>query len=89
MKIKGVIYKKRAYVDREKPNVTVILFIELEEKIDVNGEAIRIIPILSSYPSSYRVGEQIEVSGEVRYESIWTSTGQRSLSPIPVIRIAI
>jgi hypothetical protein len=89
MKIKGDIYKKRAYVDREKPNVTVILFIELEEKIDVNGEAIRIIPILSSFPSSYSVGEQIEVSGEVRYESIWTSTGQRSFSPIPVIRIAI
>ncbi|MEW9673451.1 hypothetical protein [Ammoniphilus sp. 3BR4] len=89
MKFKGVIYKKRAYVDREKPNVTDILFIELEEKIDVNGETIRIIPILSYKPSSYRVGEQVEVNGEVRFESILTSTGKRSFSPIPVIRVAI
>ncbi len=89
MKIKGVIYKKRVYVDREKPNVTTILFIELEEKIDINGETIRIIPILSSNPSSYRVGEQIEVNGEVRFECIWTSTGKLSFSQIPVIRGAI
>ena len=86
MKIRGVICKKRSYRDNDKKKVTDIIFIEVAEKIKINGDLIKIIPIISDHPSSYCIGEEIEVNRKVRLESILTYGGIRSFSPIPVIR---
>ncbi|MDP4125764.1 MAG: hypothetical protein Q8912_02325 [Bacillota bacterium] len=86
MKNRGVIYKKRTYVDNEKQKVTDILFIEVTDKIKINDDLIKIIPIISDHPSSYCIGEEIEVNGEVSLECILTPAGKRSISLIPVFR---
>lgn len=87
MKIKGKIVKKRPYFDNEDKTINCITFLEVENGIIVNGETIKIIPILSTDSAMTKaVGEDIEVEGEIEYKRIFTSSGKRCLSPIPTLR---
>lgn len=86
MKIKGEIYKIRSYFDYNLQKNINISFIEADELIKVNGTMIKLIPIISESSSNFKVGEKIEVDGEIRFEYIKTSTGNRSAAPIPVVR---
>ncbi|MDQ1005295.1 hypothetical protein QFZ28_005873 [Neobacillus niacini] len=86
MRIRGKIYNKRSYIDDYKQNKTSILFVELEEKLKVNGEMIKFIPMICAGLSDFSIGEKVEVDGIVRFESIKTLKGNLSFSPIPVIR---
>jgi hypothetical protein len=83
--IKGKVYNKRPYVDKHKQNVTNILFIEIEKAIQINGDMIKLIPILSQFSANYCVGEQIEADGEIKFENITTPTGKPCFLPIPVL----
>ena len=85
MKIKGKVYNKRPYIDKQKQNVKNILFIEIEKAIQINGDVIKLIPILSQSSANYSVGEQIEVDGEIKLEHIMTPTGKPCFLPIPVL----
>ncbi|MFF5400614.1 hypothetical protein ACFY5J_25170 [Peribacillus butanolivorans] len=86
MKIRGEIYKIRSYFDCNSQKKINISFILADELIKVNGSMIKLFPIISESISNYKVGEKIEVDGEIRFEYIMTSTGSRSTAPIPVIR---
>jgi len=89
MKVRGEIYKTRTYFDYNLQKNINISFIEADESIKVNGTMIKLLPIISESSSYYREGEKIEVDGEIRFEYIMTSTGNRSAAPIPVIRQCI
>ncbi|MEH7308048.1 hypothetical protein [Neobacillus drentensis] len=89
MKVRGEIYKIRSYFDYNLQKNINISFIEADESIIVNGTMIKLLPIISESASDYREGEKIEVDGEIRFEYIMTSTGNRSAAPIPVIRQCI
>jgi hypothetical protein len=87
MKIKGKIVRKRPYFDHEDGSVNCITFLEVENAIIINGESIKIIPILCTDSTMTKaVGENIEVEGEIEYKRIFTSSGKRCLSPIPTLR---
>ncbi|PGY12960.1 hypothetical protein [Bacillus sp. AFS031507] len=86
MKIIGEIYKIRSYFDDKLQKNVNISFIETDELIKVNGTMIKLLPIISESSSNYKEGEKIELDGEIRFEYIITSKGNRSAAPIPVIR---
>jgi hypothetical protein len=87
MKVKGKIVRKRPYFDHEDGSINCITFLEVENAITINGEAIKIIPILCTESSlTQNVGDNVEVEGEIEYKRIFTSSGKRCLSPIPTLR---
>jgi len=88
MRIKGKIFKKRSYIDNDFSDVNCIAFVEIDNGINVDGDTIRIIPILCDRSSiSKGVGESIEVEGNIEFKSITTRSGKRNLSPVPVLRL--
>ncbi|MES0857604.1 hypothetical protein ABS784_15520 [Geobacillus sp. G4] len=87
MRVAGTIVKKRSYFDSEDKNINCILFIESDEEIVVNGDKIKIIPVLARGSAvSRNEGEHIEVDGEVVFKKIKTSLGHLSFCPIPAIK---
>jgi hypothetical protein len=87
MKIRGEIYNKRSYQDPLRQNKMNILFVEVEEAVQVNGDMIKVLPIVSEQSFiDYSVGEKIEADGEIKFESIVTITGKRCFLPVPVFR---
>lgn len=87
MRIRGEVYKKRAYHDDNKQKGMNVTFLELDEFIKFNGDFIKIIPIISYDSINFNVGEKIELDGVISYEYIITSIGKRSYAPVPVIRV--
>lgn len=86
MKVKGKIVRKRPYFDDEDHSINCITFLEIENAIMVNGEPIKIIPILcQDSVLTQSVGENIEIEGEISFKRICTASGKRSLSPIPTL----
>lgn len=86
MKVKGKIVRTRPYFDLEYRNVNAIMFLELDAGIELNGDRIKIIPILSEESTlSQEVGESIEVEGEIVFRQILTASGKRNSSPIPTL----
>lgn len=86
MKVKGKIVRRRPYLDNEYRNVISILFLELESGIELNGDQIKIIPILSEESmSSEDIGENVEVEGEIVFRQILTASGKRNSSPVPTL----
>lgn len=86
MKIKGKIVKKRPYTDAEIRNVNCITFLEIDDGLVVNGDTVKILPILSHEQMiPQKVGEVIEVDGDMIYKQIITSSGKRSMSAIPTL----
>ncbi|MED4226330.1 hypothetical protein [Neobacillus cucumis] len=88
MRIRGKIFKKRPYPKLLYNNINCISFLEVEHGIQVEGDHIKIIPILSeeSYVSPL-VGEKVEIEGELKWRRIITSSGKLSFSPIPVFML--
>ncbi|GAB7386215.1 hypothetical protein BSNK01_00500 [Bacillaceae bacterium] len=88
MKIRGKIVKKRPYVDIEEKDINCITFVDVEDGIDVNGDKIKIIPILSDDSKiPQQIGESVEVDGKIEFKKIVTPSGKRNLSPVPVVRL--
>lgn len=86
MKMKGKIVRTRPYFDIEYKNVNAIMFLELETGIELNGDRIKIIPILSEDSMlAQEVGESVEVEGEIVFRRILTASGKRNSSPIPTL----
>ncbi|MFC4769748.1 hypothetical protein [Effusibacillus consociatus] len=86
MKISGKIVKKRTYIDNEDRNINCITFLELDKGITVNGDRIKIIPLLSEETMvPQNVGDNIEVDGEIIFKKIFTMFGNLSSSPIPTL----
>lgn len=87
MWVRGKVFKQRRYIDSKYSRIKSILFITMEEAISVNGEKIKVIPILTEDPyNHHEIGENIDVDGEIEYLNILTPLGQRSIHPIPVLR---
>lgn len=87
MKVSGKIVRKRAYFDSEDVNINCITFLEIDDGIMVNGDKIKIIPILSEdslIPQT--IGENVEVEGEIVFKQIVTSSGKRNSSPMPILQ---
>jgi len=86
MIISGKIVKKRTYFDHEDVNINCIAFLELERGIVVNGDRLKIIPILSQESMvPQMVGESIEIDGDIVFKKIVTAFGSVSTSPIPTL----
>lgn len=86
MKLKGKIVRTRPYFDEEYRNVNAIMFLELDSGIELNGDRIKIIPILSEETMlPQEVGASIEVEGEIVFRRILTASGKRNASPIPTL----
>jgi hypothetical protein len=85
MKIRGKIYNKRSY--QESLKQIHILFVEVDEAVQVNGEMIKLLPILSERSIiDFCIGEKIEADGDIQFEKIVTKIGKRSFQPIPVFQ---
>ncbi|MFC4769281.1 hypothetical protein [Effusibacillus consociatus] len=87
MRVTGKIVRKRAYFDTTDRDINCIAFIEIDDGIFVNGDKIKIIPILgeeSRIPQS--IGENIAVEGEIVFKQIVTSSGKRNSSPVPILQ---
>ncbi|MEW9673707.1 hypothetical protein [Ammoniphilus sp. 3BR4] len=88
MRVQGKIFKKRPYLNSENKNINCIAFMEMSDGVEINGDHVKIIPILiNDAELKHIVGENIEVDGEIRFERILTMTGIRSLHPIPVLQV--
>ncbi|GAX89965.1 hypothetical protein [Effusibacillus lacus] len=87
MKITGKIVRKRAYFDSEDTNVNCIAFIEIDDGVLVNGDKIKIIPMLSDGSQIPQdIGESVEIEGEIVFKQIFTSSGKRNSSPVPILQ---
>jgi hypothetical protein len=88
LRIRGEIFKKRTYPKLLYNNINCISFLEVEHGIQVEGDHIKIIPILSEESDvSLLVGEIVEIEGEIKWKRIITSSGKLSFSPIPVFML--
>lgn len=88
MKIRGKIFRKRSYRDYTCENINCISFLEIDNFLQVSGEKIKIIPILSQDSTMLQmVGKSVEIEGEIELRKIITSLGIPILFPIPVIRL--
>lgn len=83
MRIQGEIVKKRAYKNDGDPNQNSILFIKVQDEIKVNGDRLKIIPMISSDPA-WNVGDPINAVGKIQFQRVRTFFGRLSFSPIPV-----
>ncbi|BCJ86364.1 hypothetical protein [Effusibacillus dendaii] len=87
MKLTGRIVRKRAYFDSEDRNINCITFLEIDDGVVVNGDKIKIIPILSEDSQiPQAVGESVEVEGEIQFKQIVTSSGKRNSSLMPILQ---
>ncbi|WP_018133458.1 hypothetical protein [Effusibacillus pohliae] len=87
MKITGKIVRKRAYFDTDDRTINCIAFLEIDDGLLVNGDKIKIIPVLgedSLIPQAS--GENVEIEGEIVFKQIVTSSGKRNSSPIPILQ---
>lgn len=87
MRVTGKIVRKRAYFDTEDRNINCIAFIEVDDGLLVNGDKIKIIPILSDdsrIPQT--IGESVLVEGDIVFKRIVTSSGKRNSSPVPILQ---
>ena len=88
MIIKGKIYKIRPYVDSECLDLNNIGFMESEEGIQLNGQIIKIIPILLEELRIKGItSDKVEVDGDIEFKQIITLLGRPSLLPVPTLRV--
>lgn len=88
MKVSGKIVRKRAYFDSEDVNVDSIVFLEIDNGIEVNGDKIKIIPVLAEeILIPQKVGDNVELEGEIIYREIITPSGKKNSSPVPTLRL--
>lgn len=88
MKITGIVFRKRSYRDYEYAYMGCITFLEIQNEVHINGERLKIIPLLSRNPDlTGEVGEWMEVDGDLEMKRILALNGNRNLLPIPVLTL--
>ncbi|MBK5463519.1 hypothetical protein [Peribacillus sp. TH27] len=87
MIVEGDIYRKRDYIDYD-PFFNYIIFLELKVNIEINGDNIKILPVICNRSRiRYKVGDSIKLQGRLLFKKISTSMGTRCVSPVPVFKL--
>jgi hypothetical protein len=88
MKIQGKIYKIRPYEDSECHNFHYIGFLESDDGIQLDGQTIKIIPLLIEELWTKELTiEKVEVDGDIEFKQIITLSGKRSFYPVPTLQV--